>query len=240
MTFENALKGIVNGLSVMYEPDRKFVFVFDKDGTTLGKVRPEAILYKADLVDMGLPSGTLWANKNVGAYDMYDDGWYLSWGNLNMHAAGSGYDFSQATYNTTDGAQIATDLSINQDAARANLGGGWRIPTSTQFGELFNTTYIKYIDANGDDISSNNDKRTTLNGVTGLYIQSKVNGNRLFFPGAGYYSGTTLGGHGGSGDYWSSTVSGATNARFLYFGASGVDPQNSNGRYYGRTLRPVQ
>lgn len=173
---------------------------------------------------MGLPSGLQWANCNVGAESLVDEGLYFSWGNTEGHNEGEGYDFSQEVYDETPAAGIATDLSLEQDAARANLDEPWRMPTAAEFQELVdNCTSIW----------------TTLNGVAGRLFTSNVNGNKLFFPAAGFYSGTSLYGRGSSGRYWSSTYGSATIARSLSFVSSEVNPQNSSNRRLGFSVRGV-
>ena len=125
------------------------------------------------------------------------------------------------------------------DAARANLGAPWRMPTNTEFGELF--ANIIYIDANGDEVdTTKTDKRVSVNGVMGLYIQSKINGARLFFSCSGYGYGRSWSLRGSYGYYWSSTWLSARSARYLSFLSGGVSPQGSSGRYVGFALRPVQ
>lgn len=173
---------------------------------------------------MGLPSGLQWANCNIGAEKPSDSGIYFSWGNIEGHAEGSGYDFSQDVYDATAAAAITANLSLSQDAARANLGAPWRMPTADEFQELYDNCTCVW---------------TTLNGVNGLLFTSNVNGNTLFFPAAGYYNGTSLGSRGSEGRYWSSTYISAASARLLYFDSSRVNPQGSDGRRRGFSVRAV-
>jgi hypothetical protein len=219
------------------------VCLLDASGNPIGSDTIEHVaafvFTKDEYVDMDLPSGTLWAKRNIGATSETDYGWFFSWGNLNAHPKGSGYDFSQAVYDNTPGSEISGNLSLSQDAARANLGLSWRMPTTEEFAELFNASYTEYITASGTVISGT-DKRTTYNGVTGLLLRSKSNGNKLFFPAAGYYDGTTLDGEGSNGYSWSSSFVSATNARYLSFGSGGVYPQNNNVRRLGFSVRAVQ
>lgn len=177
-----------------------------------------------NLVDLGLPSGLLWARSNVGARTLEEAGLYFSWGNLIGHAEGSGYDFSQEVYDTTPAAAITDNLSLSQDAARANLGAPWRMPTAAEFQELYDNCTSEW---------------TTINGVAGRLFTSNVNGNTLFFPAAGNYNGTSLISRRSSGYYWSSTYYSATSALFLYFNSSIVNPQNNNNRRYGFSVRAV-
>lgn len=152
----------------------------------------------------------------MGAVNKEDSGLYFSWGNTEGHTEGSGYDFSQAVYDTTPAAGITTDLSLSQDAARANLGVAWRMPTAAEFKELYDNCTSVW---------------TTMNGVAGRLFTSNVNGNTLFFPAAGLYNGTSLNYREESGLYWSSTYNSATNARYLFFNSSSVVPQSN---YYAR------
>jgi uncharacterized protein (TIGR02145 family) len=173
---------------------------------------------------MGLPSGLLWASCNVGAERPSDFGLYFSWGNVEGHGIDEGYNFSQAVYDLTPAADIATNLSLDQDAARAYLGDPWRMPTSTEFKELCDNCTIVW---------------TTLNGVNGRLFTSNVNGNTLFFPAAGYYNGQSLVNRGVNGSNWSSTYDSESNARILDFNRSNVYPQRSDSRRYGFSIRAV-
>jgi len=219
---------------------------------------PEALV-----VDMGLPSGVKWAARDIdltkpsGFCDTpftYMKS-FFSWGNIDGHNPISNSAFSYnwggvneqepyyegQPYGDTPGNTLTGNIAVGEDfdAARANLGAPWRMPTNTEFGELF--ANIIYIDANGDEVdTTKTDKRVSVNGVMGLYIQSKLNGARLFFSCSGNGYGRSWGGRGSSGNYWSSTWSSARNARYLGFYSGGVFPQNNDNRYYGRALRPVQ
>ena len=84
------------------------------------------------------------------------------------------------------------------------------------------------------------DKRVTVNGIVGLYLQSKTNGNRLFFACSGYGYGTSWNYRGSYGYYWSASFYSARDARSLSFYSGGVNPQYSSYRYYGFAVRPVQ
>lgn len=226
MTIEESLTGIINGLSKVADPNGKYVVVSDINGQNIGKVRPEMFLYGNELVDMGLPSGTLWAKCNLGATVQTEYGWYFAWGDPTPHQEGGGYDFSQANYDASDAAAITTDLSGDNDMATVNLGKKWRLPSKDDFAELFNSSYTTNV-------------WTTINGVNGRLVTSKANNNTLFFPAAGLYNGTSLYGRGTYGFYWSSSVDTSPKAFNLYFDSSSVDPQNSYFRYFGRSVRAV-
>lgn len=83
-------------------------------------------------VDLGLPSGLLWADRNVGAESPEDDGLYFQWGDTVGHSADERYDFSEANYNAKGLNNISGDLTLSNDAANAILGGGCRIPTKIE------------------------------------------------------------------------------------------------------------
>ena len=178
-------------------------------------------------VDLALPSGLLWCEHNIGASTPYEHGLYFSWGNVEGHAEGSGYDFSDAVYAQTPGAALTGNVPVNgtYDLARHNMGAPCRLPTSGEFQELYNNCDSEWTDEDG---------------VVGRRFTSRINGNSVFFPASGYYVGTSLDYRGSSGGCWSSTWSSETNARFLGFNSSNVDPQDGSSRRYGFTARAVQ
>lgn len=112
------------------------------------------------------------------------------------------------------------------------------MPTEDEFTELLNSLYTEFVDADGNVISGT-DKRTTYNGVVGLLIRSKANGNTLFLPAAGFYVGSSMNGKGSDGRYWSSSYYNAANAYRLRFYTEVVDSHGSNNRYYGFSVRAV-
>lgn len=173
---------------------------------------------------MGLPSGVQWASCNIGAERPDDLGLFFSWGNIGGHMIDEGYDFSQNVYNSTPAADINTDLSLSQDAARAILGGQWRMPTAAEFQELINNC---------------TSESKTVNGVKGRLFTSNVNGETIFFPSAGLYDGTSLVSRGQGGYYWSSTYNSASNALGLSFNPAVVNPQGVRERRDGLTIRAV-
>lgn len=172
---------------------------------------------------MGLPSGVQWANCNVGAARPSELGIYFSWGNTEGHMIDEGYDFSLDVYNSTQGANIATNLSLEQDAARTNLGEPWRMPTAADFQELYdNCTYVW----------------TTMNGVNGMLFTSNINGNTLFFPAAGLFEDETLIYRSGNG-YWSSSWISEADARNFRFSSVQAYPNGSASRHFGCPVRGV-
>ena len=181
-----------------------------------------------EYVDLGLPSGLLWATCNVGATNPEDYGYYFAWGETQPKS-----DYSWSTYQYGDGSTFTkytgsdglTTLLPEDDAATANWGSGWRMPTQAEWQELLNyTTHIW----------------TTQNGVTGRLFTA-TNGNSLFLPAAGVRYGTSLGNAGTYGYYWSSslTTDNPLNAWLLGFN-SGSCYMDYDLRIYGFTVRPVR
>ena len=115
-------------------------------------------------------------------------------------------------------------LEPEDDAATANLGGSWRMPTKAEQDELRNKCTWTW---------------TTQNNVKGYKVKGP-NGNSIFLPAAGsrYYGGLYRAGS--NGYYWSSSLntSYSSNAYYLYFGSSNVH-WDGNNRYYGQSVRPV-
>lgn len=179
-------------------------------------------------VDLGLPSGRLWSNVNLGAASVEDTGLYYQWGNLEGHDGEDGYDFSTEHYAETPGHQIATKLPLANDAANDALGGYWRMPTADDFAELFNNTYTTRV-------------WTTINGVGGWRITSKANGNSIFMPVAGYIDDTGFHNKTTNGYYWSSDPYNnmAGMGIILAFNQSNATWNSGHGGSWGQTIRPV-
>ena len=203
----------------------------------------------SEFVNMGLPSGLLWATNNVGASSPYTyDCQFFSWGNIDGHTPTSESSFSPYTWGTSNstepyassaGVALTGNIPLSQDAARQNLGGSARMPTKDNYKELFNN--IKYINADGTEVSSSSkDKRVTVNGIMGMYIESKINGNRIFFPCCGDGSGSTYGAKGSACHYWSSTYYSVYGGYCLLATGSGTSPQETSMRYIGMPIRAVR
>lgn len=196
-------------------------------------------------VDMG--NGIAWATSNItkdtnGNYKLADNPWdygaYFSWGDTEGHnVAGQneGYDFSETNYNngaSGSGHNLTASFSSGNatyDAARAKLGDSWRMPTKAEYDWLLNTS------------NCTNEWVTNYEGssVVGRLFTSKVNGNKLFFPAAGFYDGTSLYNSGSTGYYWSTEFNSSSNAYFMSFGSSNCSMYYYY-RYCGCSVRPVQ
>ncbi len=193
------------------------------------------------MIDLGLPSGTLWACCNVGANNPEDYGEYFAWGEVTPQSSNRYYwdsykwcngDYNKMTkyctrsnYGNDGFVDNKTVLDAEDDAAYVNWGGDWRMPTIAEFDELLANTTSEW---------------TTQNGVNGRKFTSKTNGKSIFLPAAGYRWIGELLYAGSNGNYWSSTLieSRPYDARHLYFDGGGVYTGDFY-RYHGRSVRPV-
>ena len=180
-----------------------------------------------EYVDLGLPSGLKWATCNVGATTPEEYGDYFAWGEVEPKTT---YNFD--TYKYYDGSNFTkytgsdkTVLDPEDDAATANWGGAWRMPTIEEQDELRNNCTWTW---------------TTQNGVDG-YKVTGPNGNSIFLPAAGYVDGGTFIYAGSSGFYWSSSLYSRDPyyAYRVHFHSNNVDWYNYSRRCYGLTVRPV-
>ena len=192
-------------------------------------------------VDLGL--SVKWATCNIGAHSPEDYGDYFAWGETETK---SEYTFEncktiktikkqsffaklldfERSDNNANVEKLPDDISGNAqyDAARANWGGTWRMPTEAEFKEL--CTKCKWT-------------WTSQGGHNG-YKVTGPNGNSIFLPAAGWRDGTGTYYVGEIGYYWSSKVSSAYSdiARILGFNSSNHYTYNDN-RRYGQIVRPV-
>lgn len=201
--------------------------VYDGTNYNVVAIESQAPMSTAGAVDLGLPSGLLWCEHNVGASRPEEFGLYFSWGNVTGHAEGSGYDFSQTNYDASAGAALTGNITVDDtyDMAHHNMGGLWRLPRPAEFSELNSNCDHVWIDEDG---------------VQGMRFTSRINGNAIFFPAAGDYYGTTLYNRGTDGYFWSSGFDSASNAYGLYFSSTSVNPQSTNVRRLGFSVRAVQ
>ncbi len=204
-----------------------------------------------DYVDLGLPSGLLWATCNVGATKPEEYGDYFAWGETepyyteghaqdnpceNWKSDKSGYNWSNykwcngsfcsqtkyctsSTYGKVDNKTV---LDAADDAAAANWGGSWRMPTTEEQQELLNNCTWTW---------------TSKNGVIGYNVVGP-NGYSIFLPAAGYRLDSYLILAGSLGCYWSSSLS-TSDSNFAYGLNFNSDSYGYGYRYFGRSVRPV-
>jgi predicted secreted protein len=190
-------------------------------------------------VDLGLPSGTLWAKCNLGADSPEGYGDYLAWGETQGKNI---YDWSTYRYCTAEGDSLLTltkyntsetygtvdgltTLQIMDDAAAVRLSGT-RMPTREDWEELLASTVAEWV---------------TQNGVAG-YRLTASNGNSLFLPAAGSSNGTELVAAGVFGFYWSASLyTDSPDDAWSFSFLSGADSIGSFGyRSDGQSIRPVK
>ena len=178
-----------------------------------------------EYVDLGLPSGTLWATMNVGASKPSEAGLYFQWGDTVGYTASqvgtgegqkkfaddwsdykwrlSGDSWSSIVFKkyTTKGAK----LELEDDAAHVNMGGEWHMPSPTQINELINNTTSEW---------------TTLDGVNGRLFTSKKDGTKsIFIPAAGFAWDGSVRNSGDYGNVWSSMLNtdSVNSGQYLFF-----------------------
>ncbi len=235
--------GIASGgtVSVSWTPngsDTLWAKLYDIDGNVLAwdtvMVKCDCNLTSGDWVDLGLPSGLLWATRNVGASSPTDYGNYYAWGETSPKSVYDWYTYryynsstdSISKYTDSDGLTI---LQPGDDAATANYGG--RTPTQAEWQELIDNTTSQW---------------TTINGVNGRCFTGS-NGNSLFLPAAGSRWGSSLYDAGSLGNFWSSSLvtdypSYPYSAWILDFGCCWDYPYVDGGdsRFNGFSVRAVR
>lgn len=177
-------------------------------------------------IDLGLPSGTLWACCNVGASKPDDYGGYYAWGEVEEKDC---YNFS--TYTHCDGSvstihDIGSDISdTGYDVAHIKWGGEWAMPNNRQIDELY-----KYCTLDN----------TAHIGVNGLKFTGP-NDHYIFLPASGEYMDSSIR-RGEECVYWSSQLSIMVPETAYYWGTSTIDKgrvSKSHSRCVGKTVRPV-
>lgn len=198
-----------------------------------------------EFVDLGLPSGVKWATCNVGAASPTDFGDYFAWGEIQPYytslnpltwkeGKSAGYAWGSYSFTNGSGEEIGTqpcgtngNLTLEHDAARANWGGVWRMPTAAEIEELLNNTDCTMV---------------TEGGVYGMMCTNKSDASKyIFLPAAGYFDGTSRNHVGERGYCWSATrySSDSSSAYYLFF-YSTDESHGIDSRYFGFTVRPVR
>jgi hypothetical protein len=222
------------------EPSQGYMYFSSSD-------EPKTLIFQTELpaptheyVDLGLPSGLLWATCNVGADTPEGYGDYFAWGETQpkdtynwstyQYCMGSENTLTKYCNNSNYGYNGFTDNLITllpeDDAATANWGANWRMPTEEEWQELYQNTTHTW---------------TTQNGVRGRLFTAS-NGNSLFLPAAGYRSNSNLNYNGSWGRYYSSSLvtNNPRNAWHFYFDSFECGLGKYDYRYYGRSVRAVR
>ena len=237
------LGGVVLSLAEMN------IYVYQKDGTiekyeasevdSIGFIDKENTHNGYEYVDLGL--SVKWATMNVGAVNSEDYGDYFAWGEIDSKDDYNfiSYKWTQETsssqqfnkYNTNPGYGVVDgkiELEIIDDVANAKWGGNWRMPTQKEFEELCNTD----------------------NCIWSIYVvlekefykvTSKINGNSILFPIAGYKSFNAIYSKDYDGNYWSKTLykTAPDEAVKLRLSSNNHAYISEEHRVYGLSVRPV-
>lgn len=204
-------------------------YATNEAGTAYGEEKSFCIGH--EYVDLGLPSGLMWARCNVGANNPEDYGDYYAWGETMTKS--SFYKENCDTWgleiNSINGVALYDVAAANWIDAVNWIDGTsidsveWYIPTKIDFDELLANCQLEWTNQAGH------------NG----YNVIGPNGNSIFLPAAGYRSGISLNNlDEDSGYYWSSLPNGTENAFNLFFYVDEV-VVNDLPRYVGRSIRPV-
>lgn len=192
-------------------------------GCILGLYQPlnaqdaENVVNGHEYVDLALPSGLKWATCNVGASKPEACGSYFAWGETKLK------DEYTSGNNLTYGKPMDDISGTEYDAATVNWGGNWRMPTEEEMKEMVSMCVWE---------------GTMQNQVYGYKLTSKINGNSIFLPAAGYRDGASLYNAGSTGAYWSSSPSSNISANDFFFGS--ISGMSSSNRNKGYSIRPVR
>ena len=179
--FNNIKTEIANLVKAVTDGKKSQKAALDEIAKKIEKLKAAAgIEDSVEYVDLGLPSGNLWAKCNLGASSPEQYGDYYAWGetkpkqeytypNHKWYKEGAP-SLGFTKYNNEDGKLTLED---EDDAVIQNLGKGWRTPSLADFRELTNQKYTTI-------------EKTTLNGVAGYQITSKKNKKSIFIPFAGF------------------------------------------------------
>jgi uncharacterized protein (TIGR02145 family) len=203
------------------------------------------------MVDLGLPSGIKWADRNVGASSPEDAGLYFQWGSIksrkvddNNNVIGDPFDMEHYDhYNPTTGSYIKYTegtcvVESEDDAATVNMGEGWRTPTIDDWQELIQNTTQIFIDIHGNEYKKGIDSIKIRAGeFKGVRFESST--GSIFIPASGHCDGNVRNEFQQRSRIWSAIANGGS-AKYMYFSNSGSMHTNySESRYYGRTIRGV-
>lgn len=203
-----------NGQKVTYQTSNVEDVEFEETNNTEGDTFHNGHEY----VDLGLPSGKLWATCNVGANKPEELGDYLAWGETEPK------DYYSEENSECYGKNMVNDISGTEyDVAHVKWGGKWRMPTMLELSEMSGkcTWEKKKIDG------------------TYYFIGTGPNGNSITFPAVGWINVYNSGGD-NNGAYWSSERYSSRNAKMLYMmDSTGIYPDQINPIYFGQSVRPI-
>lgn len=262
----------------------------DSGGNESEIAPPVSIPSNLEAVDLGLPSGTKWANMNVGAYSPEEYGLFFAWGETtgytssvagktksgNYYTGYTDHSFDFTSYKLSPSSSTSSTfkkyntgndemLEAEDDAATANWGIAWRMPTHEEWQELKSNCYwewaasyngivgfIVYEAKNAAHKGKMKDRSGTVFDMSTWDVDTSFSGSyttndtHIFLPAAGYRQESNLILQGSFGYYWSSELDDRRssynyNAWYMYlnFRSGSVDADGSTNRWFGHSVRAV-
>lgn len=199
-----------DGTGTAYTDQQKIKVVADMTlYAQWNEVRPVTMHNDHEYIDLGLPSGNMWATCNIGADAPEEAGNYYAWGETapKQTYTAENYPYIRLVIENEDTLRKLTkycsqsnfgyegfrdeleSLLAEDDAAAVNWGGQWKTPSEEDYNELFENCTIT---------------TDTINNVVGLTFKA-TNGNSIFMPAVRYYSDEGLANY-VCGRYWTSTL----------------------------------
>lgn len=208
------------------------------------------------MVDLGLPSGLKWSDRNIGAINPEDGGLFFQWGDTigyTIEQAGVDKIFDSSTYFDVETIWASsyikydmnkkTVLDIEDDAAMVYMGDSWKIPSVNEFKELLDNTRQVYIDIDGNEVD------VMPKSIKGVKLVSNINGESIFFPTPGIFerstfnNGDKIGYVNDEGVYWTSELANDKSAYVAFLSSRMGIPFTVGGsylsRFNGHTIRGV-
>jgi uncharacterized protein (TIGR02145 family) len=179
-------------------------------------------------VDLGL--SVKWGSCNLGADSPLGYGDCYAWGETTVKSTIEWENYKWANVSNASATKYnqydnRIQLERKDDAASVALGGGWRIPTVDEWKELWRKCDCTWVEQYG---------------VKGLKFRSKINGNSIFLPAAGFKTKSSRGGI-NSGYYYTSERSpGYENSAPIFWFCKDGQKMSSETRYVGCSIRPVK
>jgi len=217
----------------------------------------EVLVGSQRAVDLGLSVN--WSECNIGASSPFEEGDFFAWGETKSKTGEKSTGYSWANYSLCNGAPdkllryntkssfgIVDNVKVlraSDDAASAQWGGDWRMPTAEEWAELYdNCTWEWLTDGKASkhvpSFTAQNNGYLVIKGGTGA--ERLDTGSYIFLPAGGFYSGSYVE-DGSVCHYWSSSLFEDNPDRSLEFvaGASNIRPQYGSSRCFGLSIRPV-
>lgn len=218
--------------------------VFVRDEKTKEGVPVNMTKVEEEWVDLGLNSGVLWRNRNLGADTHYEYGNLIGWGDVTMNKTATSTSYYPCPYNMNSYYQNIT-YNMNcagnstYDVVTAQLGYGYYTPDLDDWDELFDNCTGTYETLTGTDGSS----------INVLKLTSDINGNYIYLPLAGCRLETSVSNRGEKGYYWSAVFCLWWGGQYHEKSAHYYMIKKENGQtvqegnmytYYGMSIRPVK